>query len=676
MENNAHQHHHNHSNHNGGDDHDHHDHHAHMVRDFKKRFFISLIPTVPILVLSPLIQEFIGIQGQLDFTGDMFVLFALSTFVFFYGGWPFLKGGYDELKEKQPGMMTLIGLAIVVAYGYSSAVVFGVPGKVFFWELVTLVDIMLVGHWIEMRSVMSASRALEELAALLPNDAHRLNDDGTTEDVPVDQLEVGDRLIVKPGEKVPADGEVVEGSTSVNESLLTGESKPVSKEKGDEVIGGSVNQEGSITVEVQKLGDDSFVSQVISLVEQAQQSKSKTQNLANRAAAWLTLVALTAGALTMFAWLVWSTQDFVFAIERTVTVMVITCPHALGLAIPLVVAVSTGKAANNGFLIRDRTAFEQARNIDAIIFDKTGTLTKGEFGVTEVLSFGDSYADDEILKLAASLESRSEHSIAKGIVSAVDEKYDVDEFQSITGKGVRGKVEGKLLAVVSPGYLEENNIEIPDREAVDRLSEEGKTVVFVLIDDELKGAIALGDKIRESSFQAVKRLKESGVQCMMLTGDNEKVAAYVAGKLGLEDFFAEVLPDQKSEKVKEVQQRGLTVAMVGDGVNDAPALAQADVGIAIGSGSDVAVEAGDIVLVKNDPNDVASVVALAQATYRKMIQNLFWATGYNAFAIPLAAGVLYGYGIILSPAVGAVLMSLSTVIVAINARFLKVEEAK
>lgn len=676
MENNEHQHHHNHSNHNGGDDHDHHDHHAHMVRDFKKRFFISLIPTVPILVLSPLIQEFIGIQGQLDFTGDMFVLFALSTFVFFYGGWPFLKGGYDELKEKQPGMMTLIGLAIVVAYGYSSAVVFGVPGKVFFWELVTLVDIMLVGHWIEMRSVMSASRALEELAALLPNDAHRLNDDGTTEDVPVDQLEVGDRLIVKPGEKVPADGEVVEGSTSVNESLLTGESKPVSKEKGDEVIGGSVNQEGSITVEVQKLGDDSFVSQVISLVEQAQQSKSKTQNLANRAAAWLTLVALTAGALTMFAWLVWSTQDFVFAIERTVTVMVITCPHALGLAIPLVVAVSTGKAANNGFLIRDRTAFEQARNIDAIIFDKTGTLTKGEFGVTEVLSFGDSYADDEILKLAASLESRSEHSIAKGIVSAVDEKYDVDEFQSITGKGVRGKVEGKLLAVVSPGYLEENNIEIPDREAVDRLSEEGKTVVFVLIDDELKGAIALGDKIRESSFQAVKRLKESGVQCMMLTGDNEKVAAYVAGKLGLEDFFAEVLPDQKSEKVKEVQQRGLTVAMVGDGVNDAPALAQADVGIAIGSGSDVAVEAGDIVLVKNDPNDVASVVALAQATYRKMIQNLFWATGYNAFAIPLAAGVLYGYGIILSPAVGAVLMSLSTVIVAINARFLKVEEAK
>ncbi|MDX1672011.1 MAG: copper-translocating P-type ATPase [Balneolaceae bacterium] len=676
MENNEHQHHHNHSNHNGGDDHDHHDHHAHMVRDFKKRFFISLIPTVPILVLSPLIQEFIGIQGQLDFTGDMFVLFALSTFVFFYGGWPFLKGGYDELKEKQPGMMTLIGLAIVVAYGYSSAVVFGVPGKVFFWELVTLVDIMLVGHWIEMRSVMSASRALEELAALLPNDAHRLNDDGTTEDVPVDQLEVGDRLIVKPGEKVPADGEVVEGSTSVNESLLTGESKPVSKEKGDEVIGGSVNQEGSITVEVQKLGDDSFVSQVISLVEQAQQSKSKTQNLANRAAAWLTLVALTAGALTMFAWLVWSTQDFVFAIERTVTVMVITCPHALGLAIPLVVAVSTGKAANNGFLIRDRTAFEQARNIDAIIFDKTGTLTKGEFGVTEVLSFGDSYADDEILKLAASLESRSEHSIAQGIVSAVDEKYDVDEFQSITGKGVRGKVEGKLLAVVSPGYLEENNIEIPDREAVDRLSEEGKTVVFVLIDDELKGAIALGDKIRESSFQAVKRLKESGVQCMMLTGDNEKVAAYVAGKLGLEDFFAEVLPDQKSEKVKEVQQRGLTVAMVGDGVNDAPALAQADVGIAIGSGSDVAVEAGDIVLVKNDPNDVASVVALAQATYRKMIQNLFWATGYNAFAIPLAAGVLYGYGIILSPAVGAVLMSLSTVIVAINARFLKVEEAK
>lgn len=650
-----------------------HDHHEHMLEDFKKRFFVSLLPTALVLLLSPMIQEFMGLAGQLSFPGDMTVLFLFSTFVFFYGGWPFLKGAYDELSGRTPGMMTLIGLAIMVAYGYSSAVVFGLTGKLFFWELVTLVLIMLAGHWIEMRSVMRASRALEELAKLMPDTAHRLKEDGSIEDIPVKKLKNGDRLVVKPGEKIPADGEVIDGSTQVNESLLTGESKPVSKEKGDEVIGGAINKEGSITIRVTKSGKDSFLSQVISLVEEAQQSKSQTQNLANRAAAWLTFAALAAGTLTLFGWTFWSSQDFVFAIERTVTVMVITCPHALGLAIPLVVSVSTSRAAREGFLIRNRTAFEEARNIDAIIFDKTGTLTRGEFGVTNIKVFGTTYSEDELLNLAASVETRSEHSIAQGIVEAADQLYEVSEFNSITGKGVTGRVEGKKIEVVSPGYLQEQGIAVPDRDEIEILASEGKTIVYVLVDGSLEGIIALGDQIREESFEAIRKLRDTGIQCMMLTGDNRQVAEYVANKLGLEDYFAEVLPDEKSEKVKEVQRRGLIVAMVGDGVNDAPALAQADVGIAIGAGSDVAVETADIVLVKNNPNDVVSTILLAKATYRKMIQNLWWASGYNIVAIPLAAGVFAGTGIILSPAVGAVLMSLSTVIVAINARFLKIK---
>lgn len=650
---------------------DHHDHHAHMVEDFKKRFWISLLLTIPILVLSHMLQDLVGLGQNLRFEGDLYVSFLFSTLVFFYGGWPFLKGLFEEVKEKEPGMMTLIGLAISVAYIYSSVVVFGVEGEVFFWELATLVDIMLVGHWIEMRSVMSASRALQELAKLMPGEAHRLKDDGSTEDIPLEDLKVGDRLLVKPGEKIPADGVVIEGSSSVNESLMTGESKPVSKKQEDEVIGGSVNGEGSLTIEVKKTGEDSFLSQVIELVKQAQKSKSRTQDLANRAAFWLTFIALGAGALTFFGWTFWSTQSFVFALERTVTVMVITCPHALGLAVPLVVAVSTSLAARNGFLIRNRAAFEQARSIDALIFDKTGTLTKGEFGVTDVLTFND-YQKDELLKLAASVEQRSEHPLAKGILDASDGKYEVDNFSSITGKGIQGKVNGKSILVVSPGYLREENIELP-RERYEKLSGQGKTVVFVLIDDQLEGAIALGDQIRESSYEAIGKLKEMGIRCMMLTGDNQQTAAFVAEELGLDEFFGEVLPDEKSAKVKEVQSRGLKVAMTGDGVNDAPALAQADVGIAIGAGSDVAIETADIILTDSNPNDVAAVVELAKSTYRKMIQNLFWATGYNAFAIPLAAGVLVSYGIVLSPAVGAVLMSLSTVIVAINARFLKIK---
>lgn len=651
--------------------HEEHGHHTHMLNDFKKRFFVSIIPTIIILALSPMIQEFLGLGDTLAFPGDTWVLFAFSTFIFFYGGWPFLKGAYSELRDWEPGMMVLIGLAISVAYGYSTLVVFGVEGKLFYWELATLVLIMLAGHWIEMRSVMSASRALEELAKLMPDIAHRLKEDGSTEDVKVSELQNGDRLIIKPGEKIPADGEVIEGSTQVNESLLTGESKPVSKEAGDEVIGGAINEEGSITVKVTKTGDESFLSQVIALVEDAQQSKSKTQNIANRAAAWLTLVAIAAGALTLFGWTFWSSQDFVFAIERTVTVMVITCPHALGLAIPLVVAVSTSRAASSGFLIRDRNVFENARNIDAIVFDKTGTLTKGEFGVTDIKTFTQNYSKDELLKLAASVETRSEHSIALGIVSAAEEMYEVTGFNSIPGKGVTGKVNGKDIAAVSPGYLEEKNIAVPDRAKIDELASEGKTVIYVLVDEVLEGAIALGDQIREESYEAIQKLKEMGIQTMIVTGDNKQVAKYVAGKLGLEDFFAEVLPGKKSEKIKEVQARGLTVAMVGDGVNDAPALAQADVGIAIGAGSDVAVETADLILVKNNPLDVVNILKLSGATYRKMIQNLWWASGYNIVAIPLAAGVFAWAGIVLSPAVGAVLMSASTVVVAINARFLK-----
>ncbi|MEJ2314836.1 MAG: copper-translocating P-type ATPase [Nitrospirota bacterium] len=642
-----------------------------MVADFRRRFWISLAATTPILVISPLIQKFLGFS--LAFPGDMYALFALSSFVFFYGGWPFLKGLFDELGKKSPGMMTLIALAISVAYFYSSAVVFGLAGKVFFWELATLIDIMLLGHWIEMKSVMGASKALGELAKLLPSEAHLLKEDGSAEDVPLDELKGGDRVLVKPGEKVPADGEIVEGKTSVNEAMLTGESKPVEKAKGNKVIGGSINGEGSLTVEIQKTGADSFLSQVIDLVRRAQESKSRTQDLANTAAFWLTVVAISVGALTLFVWLGLARRDFAFSLERTVTVMVITCPHALGLAVPLVVAVSTALSAQNGLLIRNRAAFEKARNIQAIIFDKTGTLTEGRFGVSDILSLGGEYSEDEILKLAASVEAHSEHPIAKGITSSAKDTYKVSDFESITGKGARGKVEGKEVMVVSPAYLRENSMEATE-ERLDELSSQGKTVVYVLVDGKVAGALALGDIIREESKKAISALKDMGIKCMMLTGDSELVARWVAKELGLDDYFAEVLPQEKSEKVKEVQARGLVVAMTGDGVNDAPALAQADVGIAIGAGTDVAVETADIVLVKSNPLDAVAIIGLAKATYAKMVQNLAWATGYNALAIPLAAGVLYKYGILLSPAMGAVLMSLSTVIVAVNAKFLKIRK--
>lgn len=658
------------NNHSDHENHSHHDHHKMMVNDFKFRFWWVLVLTIPILVLSPMIQEFMGVDWR--FTGDTWILTILSTIVFFFGGWPFLTGLVDELKKKQPGMMTLIGLAISVAYIYSIFVVFGLDGHLLFWELSTLVGIMLLGHWIEMRSVMSASAALEKLAELLPGKAHRVKEDGSTEDVPVEELQVGDHILIKPGEKIPADGIVIEGKTNVNEAMLTGESLPVEKETDDEVIGGSINEEGSITVKIHKTGDESFLSQVIDLVRQAQDSKSKTQDLANRAAFWLTIVAITGGLLTFFAWTLFTGQDLSFAINRTVTVMVIACPHALGLAIPLVVAVSTTLAATNGFLIRNRTAFEEARNLRAVIFDKTGTLTEGTFSVTDILNFNGQVSDEELLNFAAAVEVNSEHPIARGIVEKAGESWKVEDFNSITGKGVEGKVNGKSVKVVSPGYIRDEQMEYPQQQ-VEEISSQGKTVVFVILDDNLEGAVALGDKIRPESREAIERLHEMDIQCVMLTGDNRQTAEYVAKELGIDQVFAEVLPDEKAEKVKEVQKQGMKVAMTGDGVNDAPALAQADVGIAIGAGSDVAVETGDIVLVRNNPVDVANVVQLSNATYGKMIQNLFWATGYNVVAIPLAAGVLFAWGIVLSPAMGAVLMSLSTVIVAINARFLKME---
>jgi P-type Cu2+ transporter len=650
-----------------------HNHHKHMVADFRKRFIVSIIITIPVLLLSPLIQGFLNIEEIIKFPGDSYVLFALSTIIFFYGGWPFLKGLYNELKSKQPGMMTLIGLAITVAYIYSSAVVFGLEGKIFFWELATLIVVMLLGHWIEMRSVMGASSALNELARLMPKDAHKITSGDNTTDVALEELEKGDKVLVKPGEKFPADGVILKGDTSADESMLTGESKAIAKNKGMQVIGGSVNGEGSVTVEVKKTGKDSFLSGVIKLVEEAQKSKSRTQDLADKAAFWLTIIGISAGVITFVMWLFLINKDFVFSLERSVTVMVITCPHALGLAVPLVVAVSTALSARKGLLIRNRAAFERARNIDAIVFDKTGTLTRGEFGVTETTPLSGNLNKDEILKYSASIESQSSHPIARAIAKASNDKYKVSNFKSITGRGAEGVINGKKVMIVSPGYLKDNNIEIKKNEEIERVSSQGKTVVYVLIDNELVGAIALADIIREESKEAIKRLKDLGIKPMMLTGDNKKVAKWVAEEVGIEEYFAEVLPEDKSDKIKEIQSRGLVVAMTGDGVNDAPALAQADIGIAIGAGTDVAIETADIVLVKSSPLDAVSILDLSKATYRKMLQNLGWATGYNLFAIPLAAGALFPLGIVLSPAVGAALMSISTVIVAINARFIRVQ---
>ncbi|MFO7851995.1 MAG: copper-translocating P-type ATPase [Bacteroidota bacterium] len=649
--------------------HDHSSHHAMMIKDFRRRFWISLVITIPILALSPMIQNLLGFEFSLFRDFDKYILFALSTVVYFYGGWPFLSGLVDELKEKQPGMMTLIAVAVTVAWGYSSATTFGVKGSTFFWELVTLIDIMLLGHWIEMKSILGASQSLQKLVEMMPSEAHLL-ENGGTKDVKVDQLEEDNRVLVRPGEKIPVDGEIVDGESQVNESMVTGESKPVSKSKDDKVIGGTINGNGSLTVVVKQVGEDAYLSKVINMVRDAQGKKSKTQNLADRIAFWLTIIALTVGFGTLAAWLILG-ETFVFALERMATVMVITCPHALGLAVPLVVAISTSVSARRGLLIRNRTAFENSRKISLLVFDKTGTLTKGNFGVSRYESLDKNTEDKQILRLAGAVEAKSEHPLAIGIMDKIEEeKIDLPEaknFNAITGKGIEADVENKKVRVVSPEYLKEKDIKIPDRV----YKNDQETVVFVMTDDKLAGFIAMADEIREESYEAVKALKANGQKVYMITGDNEKVARSVSDELGLDAYYAGILPDQKLEKIKEFQEKGEFVAMTGDGINDAPALAAADVGIAVGSGTDIAAETADIILVHSNPKDIASLVIFGKATYRKMIQNFAWATGYNIVAIPLAAGVLYSAGIIISPALGAILMSVSTVIVAINAQLLK-----
>jgi len=644
-----------------------------MVADYRRRFWACLLLTLPVLLLSPNVRGLFGFRDALAFGGDKYVVFGLCTIIFFYGGWPFLRGIGAELRRVEPGMMTLIALAITVAYVYSSLVTFGLEGMPLFWELATLIDVMLLGHWLEMRSVLGASSALEKLVQLLPSEAHLVDESGALRDVPVQEIRPGDRVLVKPGEKVPVDGRIDKGETSLNESMLTGESRPVFKGPGEEVIGGAINGEGAIEVVIEKTGRDTYLSQVIELVRAAQESRSKTQDLANRAALWLTVIALSSGSATLVFWLAFG-KSFSFSIERTVSVMVIACPHALGLAVPLVVAVSTALAARSGLLIRERSAFERSRLLQAVVFDKTGTLTEGRFGVTDVVPLARGMTGDMLLALAAAVESRSEHPIARAVVGEAERRglpvTEPADFQALPGRGARAMVESTEVLVVSPNYLA-GRWTIPQSTELTEIAGQGKTVVYVLTDDQPAGAIAMADVIRSESREAVNRLKEMGVECMMLTGDNRHVAEWVARELGLDDYFAEVLPHEKSQKIREIKERGLVVAMVGDGVNDAPALTEADVGIAIGAGTDVAVESADIVLVRNDPRDIAGIVGLARATYRKMVQNLAWATGYNAFAIPAAAGVLYPVGILLTPALGAVFMSLSTVIVAINARRLR-----
>ncbi len=641
-----------------------------MVQDFKRRFFISLILTIPILALSPMIHSFMGVDWT--FLGSNYLLFALSTGLFLYGGKPFITGAWDELKERSPAMMTLIAFAIIVAYLYSTAAVFFLKGHDFFWELATLVVIMLLGHWIEMKSVLGASKALDELLKLLPEEAHLIKKDGSTDDVEVTGLHEGDSILVKPGEKIPIDGEIFEGTSEVNEAMVTGESVPVAKTKGDEVIGGSINGDGLLKFTVSKVGDDTFLSQVKHLVEEAQNSKSKSQRLADTAAKWLFYIAASSGIITFTAWML-IRGDLAFSIERAVTVIIISCPHALGLAIPLVSAISSGIAAKNGLLIRNRLAFEQARNLDAIVFDKTGTLTKGEFGVTDIHPLD--RTEEELLTLAYSVELNSEHPIAKGIVRKGEEleleTKEVSDYKSLPGKGLEASIGGKTLHIVSPGYMHSEKITF-DEKAYEKLASQEKTVIFVVEDENLLGFIALADQTHDHAKKAIEPVKAMGIETIMLTGNNQWVASHVGKKLGIDTIIAEVLPEDKNKQIEALQKQGKRVAMIGDGINDAPTLASSDLGIAIGAGTDVAIETGDIVLVKSDPLDIVNLLKLAKATYSKIVQNLIWATAYNVFALPLVAGVLYNQGIVISPALGAVLMSLSTIIVAINAKLLKI----
>lgn len=657
---------HHHDKHEPGPDHTGHDKHAgHSVLGFRKRFIVCVFVTIPVMGLSHMIQEWLNFT--LAFPGSEYVLFVLSTFIFVYGGHPFLKGMFDEVKDKAIGMMTLIGVAITVAWAYSVAVTFGLTGMDFYWEMATLIDIMLIGHFLEMKSVMGASRSLELLVKMMPSVAHRLSND-KTEDVSIALLKNGDVVRVKPGEKIPVDGIVLDGESYVDESMLTGESTPVKKEKDSTVIGSSVNSNGSLSVKVTGTGKDSYLSKVVKLVEDAQKIKSNTQNFADRAAKILTFIALGGGVVTLVAWLLLG-FPFVFALERMVTVMVISCPHALGLAVPLVVAISTSVAAQNGLLIRNRTAFENARLITTIIFDKTGTLTKGSHELQQIVSLDKRFDEMELLRLASGIEQHSTHYIAQGIVRAAGKRSVVipaaNKLNELPGLGLEGSIEDRIVRVVGPNYLTE------DQRRNFNTDDGANTVVYVLANDLIAGYFTFSDQVREESFGAIRALKKSGIKNLLLTGDNERVAKKVSDELVMDGFMANVLPHDKSAKIQELQSKGEFVAMTGDGVNDAPALAQADIGIAVGSGTDVAAETADIILVNSNPKDIANLILFGKATYNKMLQNLWWAAGYNILAIPLAAGILYKWDIMLSPAIGAVLMSLSTIVVAINAQLLK-----
>jgi Cu2+-exporting ATPase len=657
----------------GGDHEAHVDHTGHEQM-FRRRFWISLLLSIPVLVYSPTLQDWLGYTAP-TFTGSDWVTPLFAIVVFIYGGLPFLQMAVPEIRNRKPGMMTLISLAISVAFVYSMASLF-LPGQSsFFWELVTLIDIMLLGHWIEMRSVRQASGALNELAKLMPDTAERLLPDGSTEEVQVTELQQDDLVLVRPGGSVPADGEIEEGESEVNESMITGESKPVLKEPGEKVIGGTINGDGSLRLRVTATGDDTALAGIMRLVKEAQVSKSDTQVLADRAAGWLFYVALAVAVVTAITWIVAVGFD-VDVIARVATVLVIACPHALGLAVPLVVAITTSMAASNGVLVRNRLALEEAREVDTVIFDKTGTLTEGRFGVVDIAA-ADSLEESEVLALTAAVEGDSEHTIAQGIRRAAEERElslpKVSDFEAIKGRGVRASHDGSTVHVGGPRLLEMLELDVP--QSLDGFRKEarakGQSVVYLVQEEQVAAAFALADVVRPESKDVVNRLHNMGVEVAMLTGDSEAVAKAVADELGIDHYFAEVLPEHKDQKVQQMQDEGRKVAMVGDGVNDAPALTRADVGIAIGSGTDVAVESAGIILVKSNPMDVVNVIELSRASYRKMVQNLWWAAGYNIVALPLAAGVLAPLGILLSPAVGALLMSLSTVIVAVNAQFLR-----
>ena len=645
-------------------------HAGHHTPDFLKRFWITLVLSVPVLLLSHMIQQWLGFT--IAFQGDKYVLLVLGSIIYFYGGMPFFKGFLGEVKAGAIGMMTLVALAITVAYVYSVAVVFGLPGMDFFWELATLIVIMLLGHWLEMRSQMAASKALQSLVALLPNDV-TVEHNGSPVKIKLEQLKNGDTVIIRPGEKVAADGLIVEGSSYLNESMLTGESVPVRKESGGKVIAGSINGDGALKIKATGVGKDSYLNKVINLVQDAQAAKSNTQNLADKVAKWLTIVAIVVGVGTFAYWYI-TMGDLAFALERMVTVMVTACPHALGVAIPLVVAISTTLSATNGLLIRNRTAFETTRKLSTIIFDKTGTLTKGSHTVQKIIPLTEHYSENDLLQYAAAVQQNSEHHIAKGIMQTLSEKklelWKSGNFRYMQGIGVTGIVNGKSVVAAGPNYFVQNNKQVPA--IPEEINQDAETVNFILIDDVPVGIVSLADTIREGAKEAIDQLRSMNIKSFLLTGDNEKVAAAVSKQLGMDGYLANVLPHHKQEKVKEFQDKGEIVAMTGDGVNDAPALAAADVGIAVGSGTDVAAETADIILVNSDPRDVVKMIDFGKKTYNKMIQNLVWAVGYNVVAIPLAAGVLYPT-FVLSPAMGAVLMSVSTIVVALNASLLKID---